>query len=285
MYYVNGHYVEPANASLPILDLGLLRGFAIFDYLRTYGGRCFHLEEHLLRLQYSARELGISLPLSLEEISEIILETKRRNTFLEAGIKIVVTGGISDDQFTPTAKSHIAVLVYPHTPPSPQCFQEGISVVTTRLFRSLPTSKTTQYIPGIVALRNTGAKEALYLNAQGKILEATTSNFFAFHNGILRTCDSEEILFGITREILLSLAKPLFPIDLHPVSYDEIAELEEAFITASNKEIMPVVQIDGRPIGSGKVGAHTRRLMDLFRAYTEQKSWPPVIIPRYTTFR
>ena len=89
------------------------------------------------------------------------------------------------------------------------------------------------------------AQEALYINAQDEILEATTSNFFAFKNGTLHTCCSDEVLIGMTWEVVLKLSLPHFPIEKRPLRYEEIGEIEEAFITASNKEVMPVVQIDG----------------------------------------
>lgn len=285
MYYVNGHYVDPSSATLPILDLGLLRGCAVFDYLRTYEGNCFHLDEHLQRLEYSATQLGLDLPHSLQEIKEIVLETKRLNPFKEASIKVIITGGISHDQFTPSSQTHLIVLVYPLSSYPAHYFTNGISVITTRLSRSLPKSKTTQYIPGIVALqkgKSTGITEALYLNEKGEILEAITSNFFAFRNGTLYTCNSEEILFGITREVLLQLAQPHYKIQMQSVTLEQIDDMEEAFITASNKEVMPVIQIDGRKVGNGTVGQKTRHLMQLFRAYTEQTQWPPLSIPRHT---
>jgi len=284
MYYINGQFVPKEDAKISVLDLGLLRGLGVFDYLRTYGGRPFHLWDHLLRFRYSAEHIGLTLPQSLIEIEEIIQTLLKNDPFTESSLKIVLTGGVSPDQFFPQDKSSLIILAYPLVPPSPTFYSEGIKVVTTELGRSLPMSKTTQYASAIIALQRGkihSAMEALYLNAHREILEGTTSNFFGFKNGILHTCCSEEVLIGITREVVRKLAKDHFPVELRPIRYDEIPLLEEAFITSSNREIMPVVEIDGVAIGSGKVGAKTKMLMELFHAYTQQGEWPQLHIPRY----
>ena len=119
------------------------------------------------------------------------------------------------------------------------------------------------------------------MSAKGEILEATTSNFFAFTNGVLRTPYSDEVLLGITREVVLRLAQDHFPIEIAPISCQDIGSLEEAFVTSSNKEIMPVVQIDGHRIGNGLVGPKTQQVMELFSAYTQRDSWAELSIPRH----
>ncbi|MBS0651088.1 MAG: aminotransferase class IV [Verrucomicrobia bacterium] len=285
MFFINGSYVSETDAKISVLDLSILRGFGVFDYLRTYSGKPFHLIEHLLRLQYSAQQLGLELPYTLEKISEIINEVLRLNQLAEASIKIIATGGVSPDQFTPQQPSTLIVFAYPLASYPPEFFTKGINVVTTRLMRSMPSCKTTQYIPGIIALqqgRSSNAKEALYVNAKGEILEATTSNFFGVKEGKLYTCMSEEVLAGITREVVLKIAKDHFPICFEPIAIAEIDQLDEAFITASNKEVMPVVAIDSTPIGNGKVGPITTQVMSLFRNYTKQDNWPLLDIPRYS---
>jgi branched-chain amino acid aminotransferase len=283
MYYLNGQYLPKEEAKISILDLAILRGLSVFDYLRTYAGEPFHLQDHLERLQYSAHHVGLTLPNSLSEIEEIVHLVKAKNHLHEASIKILLTGGTSEDHFTPH-QSNLIVFAYPLTSYPAHYYTNGIKVITTTLNRSLPTSKTTQYIPGIVAMQRAKAhcpQEALYLNPQGEILEATTSNFFAFKQDTLYTCCSDEILIGITRDIILKLAAPHFPIALKSIHQNEIAQIDEAFITASNKEVMPVVQIDATLIGNGRVGPRTKKIMELFRAYTEQTPWPALGIPRY----
>ncbi len=285
MYYVNGQYVKEEEAKISILDLAILRGFGVFDYLRTYNGRPFHLWDHLMRLKFSAEHVGLTLPNSLPEIEEIVHNVQKLNNLSEASIKILVTGGVSADHFTPLPRSNLIVFAYPLTPYPSDFFTDGIKVITTRLNRSLPTSKTTQYTPAIVAMQRAkaqNAREVLYVNAQDEILEATTANFFAFKNGTLYTCCSEEVLIGITREVVMKLTALHFPLQTRPLHYKEISEMDEAFITASNKEVMPVVQIDSTKIGSGTVGPKTKQIMELFLNYTQSLDWPVLNIARYT---
>ena len=284
MYYINGQYVKEEEAKISILDLCVLRGFGVFDYLRTYAGRPFHLKDHLQRLQYSTEHIGLKLPHSLDEIENIVHTVLKNNNLTEASLKMLITGGISQDQLTPPSCGNLILFAYPFTP-CPREFQtNGIKVITTRLNRSIPTSKTTQYIPAILALQQgkaQNAQEALYLNTQEEILEATTSNFFAFKEDTLYTCTSNEVLLGITQEVVRQLASPHFPIITRALHYSDIATMQEAFITSSNKEVVPVTQIDSMKIGNGLVGPKTKKIMALFQAYTQAHNWPQLHIPRY----
>lgn len=285
MCYINGSFVTEDQVWIHAADLGLVRGYAVFDYLRTYQGRPFYMKEHLLRLCYSAKEIGLSVPKTVSEMQEIIESLLQKNPPGEFGIKVILTGGMSADQLIPEDQPSLIVLMYPFKPFPKDFYTNGIKAVTTHLSRSIPKSKTLQYIPAIIALqkgRLENAMEALFLNSKNEILEATTSNFFAFKNGSLITLDSEEILFGITREVVLNLARPHFEIRTEAVPYQEIGLLEEAFITSSNKEILPIACIDQQVVGDGKVGPRTRFLMDKFSAFTACADWPPLNIERYS---
>lgn len=283
VYYINGNYVPESEAKLSVFDLSILRGFGVFDYLRTYKKRPFHLWDHLERLNYSAKNLGLKIPCSLTEIAKIIDSLIALNQLQEASIKVIVTGGISTDQFTPQ-KASLIVLAYPLIKYPNIFYGKGISAITTSLTRNFPTLKTTQYTPAIVTLKthtNHKAEEAIYLNQTQELLEATTSNFFCFKKNTLYSCNSDEILFGITRAIVLKLASSKFSIQLVPITYQELPIVDEAFVTASNKEIMPVVQIDHHRIGTGEVGPRTKELIQAFREYTEQPKWEPLAISRH----
>lgn len=285
MLYINGNYVSDDEGKISVLDLGLVRGYGVFDFLRTYHGRPFHLRDHLLRLQFSAGQIGMNLPNTLEEIEQIVENLLSQNNYKESSIKIIVTGGVSPDQITPLETGNLIVLMHPLKDMPRDHYLRGICATTTSLARTIPQAKTLQYIPAIVALqkgRSKNAIEALYLNSKNEILEATTSNFFAFdQSGTLITNASEEILFGITREVILKLAPAHFPVKIRPIFYDEISHLEEAFISSSTKEVMPLVQIDDHIIGSGKVGPRTQKLIELFAEYSQKGQWNHLQIPRY----
>ncbi len=270
---IDGVCVEEAKIS--VLDLGLLRGYGVFDFLRTYQGRPFHLEEHLQRLAYSAQQVHLFLPYSMQKIYLWIEELLKKGNYPESVIKIILTAGESSDQFFPTGNSHLIILVYPlEIRPS-----NGISTITCEGPRMLAKAKTLHYLPGIYALaQNKTASEALYLNRNKEILEGTTTNFFGWIGDTLYTAASDELLFGITREVVLNIAQDAFPIRLSPIHYNDLSLIEEAFITSTTKEILPVISIDDHPI---PLGPKTQKLIELFRAYTKQNSWPKLSIERY----
>ncbi|MBS0627679.1 MAG: aminotransferase class IV [Verrucomicrobia bacterium] len=283
-FFFNGSFLSEQEAKLSILDLGLIRGFGVFDYLRTYQGKPFHLEEHLQRLRYSARSIGLSLPYTFDEIKEILDKLIKQNGPGEYSLKLILTGGVSPDQLLPSGQVSFIAYAYPLTLYPAKHFIEGIKVITTSHKRCLPDCKTTQYLPAILSLqegRKKGALESLYLNENQEILEATTSNFFAFKQGTLITPPENEILLGITREVILRLCQNHFPIEIRPISKKEIFDLDEAFITSSNKEVMPVTHIDDHLIKKEGVGPLTQRVMNLFSDYTSNQIWAPLPIPRY----
>ena len=283
-FFFNGSFLSEHEAKLSILDLGLIRGFGVFDYLRTYKGKPFHLKEHFQRLEYSAKNIGLSLPYSFDEMEEILEKLIKQNGAGEFSLKLIVTGGISPDQLLPSGNTSFIAFAYPLTPYPSVHFTNGIKTITTTHQRCLPDCKTTQYLPAIISLqegRKKGALESLYLNENQEILEATTSNFFAFKQGILITPPEKGILLGITREIVLRLCQDHFPIEVRAISKKEIPHLDETFITASNKEVMPVIQIDDHLIQQGEVGPLTKKVIELFSTYTSSGNWEPLTIARY----
>jgi branched-chain amino acid aminotransferase len=268
--YLNGNYVPFDQACLPLHDLGIVRGYGVFDFLRTYKGVPFKLREHIQRLQNSAKLIGLSLPWSTEEIEAIAQDTLGRNNLPEANIRIVVTGGSSADFITPLGQPSLMVIVTPVSEYPREYYEQGVKAITVKIERFLPTAKTLNYISAIGALQQaklTNAVEALYVNQQGYVLEGTTTNFFVFRDFQLIT-PKEGILNGITKEVVLELAKNQFEIVERPIYYSDLSSCDEAFITSSTKEILPVVQIDDLHISKGKPGENTQLLRELFHNYT-----------------
>ena len=184
VFYIDGEYIDASSAGLPATDLSILRGFGVFDYLRTYGGVPFQLSAHLRRLQRSATLIELACPWDIEQLAEIVIETLRRNPFDEAGIRIVLTGGDSPNGFMPGGDSRLLVMVTPlHTLPA-AAHERGAAVATVEQGRVLPEAKTINYIPGIIAQRKAerrvpGAIDAIYA-VDGKIIEGTRSNTFIY---------------------------------------------------------------------------------------------------------
>ena len=267
--YIDGQFVRGGEARVPARDLAVLRGYGVFDYMRTYGGKVFRLEDHLTRLERSVALVDLALPLSREALRGVIEEALARNGYAESGVRVVVTGGTTADSITPVAGSRLMVLVDPlHRYPD-SCYEDGIRVITFRDERFLPEAKTINYTPAILALRRAkaqGAMEAIHVDRHGRVLEATTSNLFAFVGGALVT-PGRDILLGVTRQVVLELAEGVFPVEVRDIALEELLAADEVFITASNKEVMPVVAVDERVIGDGRPGARTCELLRLFREY------------------
>ncbi len=269
IYYIDGDYVEAQAARLPVDDLSVLRGFGVFDFLRTYGGRPFHLEDHLARLKRSAELIGLEVGRPLAEIAAIVNETLRRNGHAEANIRIVLTGGSSPDCFLPAGRPRLLIMVTPLVPPPATWYRDGVGIITTPYSRYLPGAKSINYIPAIHAMqgaRRQGAVEVLYVKPDGRVTECTTSNLFAVVGGRLLTPETD-LLPGITRQVLLALDLPL-PAQITDLSLEALHTAEEVFLTASNKEVVPVVGIDQRPVADGRPGKRTREVMNRFRDYT-----------------
>lgn len=270
IFYIDGQFVPSTEAVVPANDLAVLRGYGVFDFLRTYGGKPFHLEAHLKRLERSASLVRLDLPLPLPRIRDVILETLDRNAFEEASVRIVVTGGTSEDNITPLGGARLLVMVTPRQPNPESWYQEGVRVITNFTERYLPEAKTINYIPAVVALqqaKEVGAIDALYVDKARRALEGTTTNLFAFFGDRLVT-PGGSILKGITRQTVLELASDRFQVEITDVPLAELLRADEVFLTASNKEICPVRQIDDQVIGQGVPGPHTRFLMEKFAHLT-----------------
>ncbi len=270
IYYMDGTFVPETEATLPVSDLIILRGYGVFDFLRTYGGRPFHLDAHIRRLLNSARLIGLSCPWRFQEIEDIVTETLARNNFPEANVRLMITGGDSADSITPGEKPRLLVMVTALKTFPEAWYATGVKISTTDVTRFIPGAKSIDYIRGILALHEAhsiGAVEAIYVDDRGRVLEGTTSNIFAVIGGQLVT-PPDDILPGVTRDVTLDLVRPQATPQLRPLTRAELYRAEEVFLSSSNKEIMPVVQVDGKIIGNGSPGAMTRQIMGLFRDYT-----------------
>ncbi len=271
-WYINGRWVHPNEGTISINDVAVLRGYSVFESLRTYDRRPFHLDEHLNRLYRSAKMIELDIPYTREHITGIIQEIIERNSYKHASIRILVTGGESEDGILPSGNTVLAVLITQLGERDMERFARGYKVITSRLQRVSPEAKTTNYIEAVRSLKEAtrrDAVDALFVNEQGHVLEGTRSNFFVFQGNTLIT-PRVGVLIGVTRNTVLELAQGLFTLDERPISLDELAHVDEAFITSSSKEITPVIQIDDIVIGDGKPGPHTTTLEQRFIEMVEQ---------------
>jgi branched-chain amino acid aminotransferase len=270
VYYVDGRFVPAGKAALPLDDLAILRGFGVFEFLRTYGGKPFHLAEHLKRLRRSATLIGIRLPWSERELARIVEGTLRRNRFPEANIRVVVTGGASADFITPSGTPRLIVTVVPLMRYPARWYSRGVKVVTVPAEPYIPEAKTLNYLAAVIAIRRArarGAVEAISVDREGMVLEGKTTNIFAFIEGTLVTT-ARKILPGVTRHLILKRVRGVFPVEVRAMTREDLLGADEVFITATNKGIVPVVRVDDRVIGKGVPGPRTRRVMGIFAEET-----------------
>jgi len=265
--YFNGKIIDFNKVSISPNDLGFLRGYGVFDAMRTFGKKPFLLEEHWNRLVNSAEKLNISILISKEEFSDIIDTLLDKNNLEDVSIKTVLTGGISDNGITMNGEPTLLITVDDINVfiPSQEFFKKGAKVITLDFKRFLPKVKTLNYIAAIKEQERkdeTGAQEIIYVN-DGIVLEGATSNVFIVKdNKIITSID--DILMGTTRNFAVELAKKNdLKIEERTVKVEELFSADEIFITGSYKWILPITNVDEKTIGLGKIGEITKKIMSL----------------------
>lgn len=253
------------------LDTALLRGYGVYEYLRTYGEAPFRLEEHLDRLERSCALMQLEIPCSRDLMRETILKYSLKGS--ESSIKIFVGGGEAADDLVPDGEAMMFVSITPLVPFDRVYYEKGIKLLTYVHERPFPLCKSSNYVAAILASRlakKEGALEPLFISPQGKVLETARSNVF-FVKGDEVFTPKEGVLKGITRQVILEVYPVIErEIDLHET-------WDEAFITSSNKEVMPVVQIDHRVLGKGEVGKITKKISTFFSETTTHKKRPHLL--------
>ncbi len=267
--YFNGRIVPAAKVAINPYDLGFMRGYGVFDVMCTENGKPFLIHEHFLRLERSARELKLKLPFTEKEYTETVKKLLRLNGFKKSGIRTIMTGGVSPDAFS-VGKETALILIEKFKPLPSKVFKNGAKAITLDFQRADPRVKITNYVEAIKhqdKKKKAGALEILYVH-DGKVLEFSTSNVFVVKDGKI-IAPQEGILFGITRYIALKLAKENgFRVVERDVTEKELRSAGEVILTATNKDIVPVVFVDGKKIGDGKPGPVTMELMRLFDEFT-----------------
>ncbi len=268
--YLNGSLMLRSQASISVMDYGFLYGFGLFETMRAYGGQVFRLDSHLSRLARSAEILG--LPLRAQELKGAVMDTIQANKLGEARIRIAISigeGGMVPDPSTCNEPT-VLILAGHYQPYPEQVYQKGFRAVVSSIRRNsqspLSRLKSANYLESILArqeARAAGVEEALCLNEKGLLAEASMSNIFLVTDGTLRTPGQDSgILPGITRETVLGLASQLgINTFEHDIRLDELFHAQEAFLTNSLIEVMPLIEVDGKPIGSGRPGPVTRRFI------------------------
>jgi len=276
MVSVNGRLTPAARAGVSVFDRGLLYGDGIFETIRAYGGRLFRIEEHLQRLERSARGIGLKLPHDRPWFARQARRLLTANRLADALIRLTITRGVGPPGLEPpvAARPTVIITARPFSRYPAALYRRGLRVIIATLRRAPPAAAPPQakhlnYMVNLLAKREASrrqADDALLLNTAGHLCEGTTSNLSFVRGGVLHTPSrSTGLLEGITRRLIILLARSrrlpvrqgrFFPRALH--------RADEAFLTNTSYEVMPVVRVDGRRIGDGAPGPMTRRLQRAF---------------------
>lgn len=279
--YLNGKFVPEEEAKISVFDHGLLYGDGVFEGLRSYNGKIFKLEEHIIRLLNSAKSIALEIPLTFEELKEVIIQTVRANNLKDSYIRVVVTRGVGDLGLDPRKCKFPNLFIiaskiqlYPA-----DIYEKGIKLITVATRRSLPESlnpaiKSLNYLNNILAkieANNAGAEEGLILNQFGYVSECTGENIFIIKgNQLITPPVSAGALEGITRKVVIEIGENIgLKVKEENITRYDIYTSDECFLTGTAAEIVPVVKLDNRIIGTGKPGEKTLRIRKEFIFLTE----------------
>ena len=284
--FIDGKFYSEHDAKISVFDHGFLYGDGVFEGIRAYNGRVFRLKEHIDRLFYSAKAILLDIPMSHEEMSQAVIEACRANKVRDGYIRLVVSRGVGTLGLNPKSckKPSVVIIagkiqVYPA-----DVYARGIAIVTVPTVRNLhsalnPAVKSLNYLNNILAkieANNAGCENGLMLNAEGFVSECTVDNVFILKKGELFTPPlSAGALYGITRQTVIELAvQDGMKVGEPNLTRYDLYNADECFLTGTGAEIMPVIKIDGRVIGTGKPGRTTRKLVESYRALTDTSGEP-----------
>lgn len=276
---INGQLGDSVSSTISVLDRGFLYGDSVYEVMRTYGGRPFAVDDHLARLRRSADLLGIRLPVPIPTLVTEVRATLAAAANPECYIRLIVTRGSGPIGLDPAlAVDPCRVIIVTELRQlDEQLYQQGVKVClvgTGRIASStIPLGvKSSNYLNNLMALRTArehGAHEALLLDAEGRVAEGTTSNFFAVFDGKVCTPPLEVgLLEGITRSRVIQLARSDgLRVEQATLGVDDLKCAQELFLTSTLREILPIVQVDDCAIGDGRPGPTTRKLRTAFRDF------------------
>ena len=284
--WLDGKLVDQSEAKISVFDHGLLYGDGVFEGIRFYSGRVFRLEEHIQRLFDSARAIILKMPWTQEEVCRHTCETVAANGLTDGYIRLVVTRGAGELGLNPYLSPKPSMFIiastiqlYPE-----EFYRDGLSIITCATRRPTPAAlmpqvKSLNYLNNVMAKVEAiqcGAMEAVMLNEQGYVAECTGDNLFLVKNGTLVTpLISDGALDGITRSVIIEIAGDLgVPVVEKSLTRYDIFTADECFLTGTAAEVIPVVELDRRTIGSGKPGPLTARFLDAFHKLVNSTGTP-----------
>ncbi len=271
-HFLNGKLVTEEDLRISPRDLGFTRGYAVFDFLVTYHGKPFMLDQHIARLLRSAKQIGLRAPWSNTQIHSWIMTALRANKGkVEKTVYVTLTGGPGRG-LLPVGEPTILIMIDERHQRSPELYEQGAACSLVKFRRHPPEAKTNNYIGAVKnAQKGRDQLEPIYYD-ETQVYDAARSNVFAVVDSKLLTPKSN-VLAGITRDVLLKLLKVDLPVKLADFSVGDLRQASEMFITASDKEILPVTKLAGKKVGHGQVGPITKEAMRQFAEYTRSGIW------------
>lgn len=278
--YLNGQIVPQEEARVSVFDHGLLYGDGVFEGIRAYNGKIFTLQEHLDRLYASASAISLTIPISKAEMGDAIKNTMAANNLTDSYIRLVVTRGVGKLGLDPNKCARPQIIIITDTIElySKALYEKGLDIVTVTTIRNHfsaldPKIKSLNYLNNILAKIESiraGAGEALMLNKDGYVAECAGDNIFIVKdNALITPPASAGILIGITRNLVMKLAADMgIAVKEELMTRCDLYVADECFLTGTAAEIIPVVTIDGRVVGSGKPGKVTQALLKKYRDLT-----------------
>lgn len=266
---INNQLFEEEEAKLNVTDLAIQRGYGIFDFLKTINSKAIFIEDHFNRFYASANALNLPVKYDRETLLRMVYELMEHNQMPNSGIKIILTGGFSADGYSVTEPN----LIINQTPfkMDESSFDRGLRLITHHHQRQLANIKTIDYLQAILLqpkLRQQLADDILY-HDNGAISECPRANFFMVKGNKIAT-PKTSILWGITRSKILNISIAGHNIVEQDFTLEDLAVADEAFITSSTKNVMPILNIDGNDVGNGKVGAVTTLINDEFKSLLQK---------------
>jgi branched-chain amino acid aminotransferase len=273
--YVDGKFYSPSDAKISVFDHGLLYGDGVFEGIRFYNGRIFKLEAHMDRFVKSAQLIGLKLPLPKEEIAKVILNTASKSGLKDGYMRPIMTRGAGDLGLDPRKSKGPSLIVICSTISLYGAKHEtGLTATISTWRRNPPAAlnpnvKSLNYLNNVMAkseATSRGADEAIFLDLDSNIAEASADNIFVVKDGVIYTPPTTTNLVGITRQTIIDLAQGKYPIKVQPFNVDFVLKADEMFITGTAGEVAPVVDLDGKKIKDGRPGPIT---LDLKKRYME----------------
>ncbi len=286
MIWLDGELLPEDQAKVSVFDHGLLYGDGVFEGIRAYHGRVFRLDEHIKRLEYSAKAIMLDIGMTHQELCDATVETCRANDIHDGYVRLVVTRGVGDLGLDPRKcpKPTVFIIAASIALYPPEHYETGLSLITCSTRRNAtdacdPGIKSLNYLNNILAkieCNLAGVPEGIMLTRDGMVSECTGDNIFVVADGVLATPPiSAGILNGVTRGVVIDVANELgIPVEERMFPVAAVHTADECFLTGTAAELVPVVQVDGRMVGDGNPGVITKRLLEGFHALARAEGTP-----------